>query len=33
MRECQKKQISMNLSVDTAYLVRDGQNTHIYGTD
>ena len=28
-----KKQISMNLSVDTAYLVRDGQNTHIYGTD
>lgn len=28
-----KKQITMNLSVDNAYIVRDGSNTHIYGTD
>lgn len=27
------KQITMNLSVDNAILVRDGKNTKIYGTD
>lgn len=28
-----KKQISMTLSVDTAYISRDDVNSHIYGTD
>lgn len=28
-----KKQITMNLSVDNAFIVRDGTNNHVYGTD